>query len=579
MYEYSQETVLNITRLSDNCLRIEWVGVSSDDAPLMDCFDMKYGEWFGGHELYSQYWPFNNMSINMTPFLPHDYLANSTYQSRDVFGPVLHPLWLISNGAGILVDHRTPLWVSINDTNNHDQVCLQALPYALECVPHSFEQAYLFYTICIHKEIVDTAKYFLNELPHPSGVPAKVTFQDPIWSTGAFKTEIDNNTVQDYVQDIRRNKFNISQLELDDGYGDDGAYGDLSMKLDTASLSSVNLTAWVHPFVNPMADAFLERLEEDFFLPGRSNVEGDSVSLVKWWHKYGAVINYADEGVANDQREALIAFMKKYNLVSLKFDAGEITYLPKCVYTQGVENPGDFATAYTRFVANFSEEVVSRAEVRVGYFSQEQPMWVRILDRTSTWDIHNGLKSVLTAVLTFGIAGYPFILPDMIGGNGVPGNLSQPATPDERLFVRWMQLNTFLPVMQFSVPPFHEDYGDNVTAHALELVQLHRTLADTMYNLSLEALNSSFPIIRPLWWLDSDYIHVDDQFLIGDDIMIAPVLDESDARCVDFPADIKWTRYGYDTTEYPHDCKSNGDCNCRFEVTLTQYLYFIRIRS
>ena len=49
--------------------------------------------------------------------------------------------------------------------------------------------------------------------------------------------------------------------------------------------------------------------------------------------------------------------------------------------------------------------------------------------------------------------GYPFILPDMIGGN-VYNNED---LPSEELFIRWMQLNAFMPAMQFSISPWQYD--------------------------------------------------------------------------------------------------------------------------
>lgn len=584
VYEYSQNAILNITRLNENCLRMEWTGISSSLEPLRDCYIMKDRDlsdlvWFGAHEMYSQSWPMKNVNINMTPFLPHDYLADLTYQARDTFGPVLHPLWLVSNGAGILVDRGTPLSVSIQQDDEHGEICLQALPYSLECIPDSYEQTELHYTVCIHDTVVETAKYFLDQIANPRAVPARETFESPIWSTwGAFKTNINSTVVKNYLANIRNNHFEISQLELDDGYG--WGYGDLCMDLDTTELEGVPLTAWVHPFINPDTSTFMDKVDDDIFLPGKSKIEGDSVSLVKWWHSYGAVINYLDDKVVQMQHKALTDFIKNFGLTSLKFDAGEVTYLPKCVYIQNGENPGNFTTAYAAFVGNFSKDVTSRAEVRVGYYSQENPMWVRLLDRSSTWGLDNGLHSVLTAVLTFGIAGYPFVLADMIGGNGDPANMNQPADVDTALYVRWMQLSTFLPVMQFSLPPFDSKFARNVTDHARELVKIHKELADTLYNLSLQAVETGYPIIRPLWWIDNSAVSmlVNDQFLIGDDIMIAPILEDGNSRCVYFPSEWQWKRHS-DEKVYPDSCEKRCEHGCQFTVALSEFLYFTRVKD
>lgn len=70
-------------------------------------------------------------------------------------------------------------------------------------------------------------------------------------------------------------------------------------------------------------------------------------------------------------------------------------------------------------------EIVSKfalSEVHVGYKSQSYPIFVRLLNRISNWSTENGLKSVLTPALTLSILGYPYIIPDMVGGNGSPNN-------------------------------------------------------------------------------------------------------------------------------------------------------------
>ena len=71
-------------------------------------------------------------------------------------------------------------------------------------------------------------------------------------------------------------------------------------------------------------------------------------------------------------------------------------------------------------------------ELRVGRHSQHIPRFVRMLDKFSVWGFENGLKSMVTTLLQFGIVGYPFILPDMIGGNGY-GNL-----PSRELYIRFI---------------------------------------------------------------------------------------------------------------------------------------------
>ena len=585
LYQYSSEAILNITRKDRNCLRIEWDGISTKDAPLKDCYKLGDANWYGAYELYDQQWAFNESfgeTMEMNPFLPHDYLSDA---NRNAFGPVLHPLWLTSTGVGILVDKNVELHVTIDNSygthdDYHRELCIQALPFEVECNPRSSSNIPLHYTLCIFDTITETAKNFMEDyIQHPTATPSPDVFRDPIWSTWAeYQTEIDKSTLEDFHKSIRDHNFPISQLEIDDGYSTE--YGELSFDGNkfpdglSDLASQVNLTAWVHPFVDITADVFETTRDSNYFLPGYA---GHSVSLVKWWHEYGAVINYVDAETAEWQGGRLETFRTNNNLVSFKFDAGEVTYLPKCVYINNVTHPAMFAEAYARFVG--ATTYASRAEVRIGYFTQDLPIFVRLLDRNSTWELsYHGLQSVVTAALTFGIAGYSFVLPDMIGGNG-------PDEPDSQLFVRWAQLNAFLPVMQFSIVPWR--YSSEVVGFVRRMVELHRNLTDEILNLTAKSMECGYPVIRPIWWLvapndvpppGDPVFTVNDQFLIGENIMAAPILTDGMERQVYFPP-------GPDTwiavlpANYNNGTVFNGGETYSFTVPLKDTLYFRKVRS
>jgi len=97
-------------------------------------------------------------------------------------------------------------------------------------------------------------------------------------------------------------------------------------------------------------------------------------------------------------------------------------------------------------------------QVRVSVASQHLPMFTRLMDKDSHWSHANGLRSVIPHILIFGIIGYPFGLPDMIGGNAYNSIFIQhTAWPDRELYIRWLQLTALLPAMQFSVVPWHYD--------------------------------------------------------------------------------------------------------------------------
>ena len=578
LYDYSYDTVLRLSRPDDdnfNCLLIEWTGTSSLDAPLMDCYTIEGSFWYGGYETANQTWD-KDWEMKMTPFLPNDYLAAN---SDSQLGPIVHPLWVSSNATGILVDEGIPLHVSVNNGGD-GKICIQALPYDVECIGRQASvQTLLKYRICVYETITDVAQHFLtNHIKHPNiaHMPDRKIFEDPIWSTWVeYNTNINISTLNDYYNDIIGNGFNISQLEIDDGYSDH--YGDLSFdeakfpvdKVKELS-AKVDLTAWVHPFVNRDADDFTELFMNDNFLPSG----GNSVSLVQWWNGYGSVFDFLNPNVTEQHGSDLENFRSTYGLTSFKFDGGEVTYLPECVHSNGLTHPAMFASAYAQFVS--SRSYASRAEVRVGYFTQDLPILVRILDRDSTWS-GNGLRSIIPTVLSLGIAGYPFVLPDMIGGNGDAADIKS----QKELYIRWVQLNAFLPVMQFSVPPW--SFPSDAVDHIRDMVKLHRDMSQLMLSDRTldEVTNKGYPIIRPLWWMsDSEppelWEHTNDQFLIGNEdrlFLVAPVLNEGGTvtRSVYFPTPCQWQ--AVQPNQYANNMYPGGQTR-DFDVPLYETLYF-----
>ena len=50
------------------------------------------------------------------------------------------------------------------------------------------------------------------------------------------------------------------------------------------------------------------------------------------------------------------------------------------------------------------------------------------------------------------LRGYPYAMPDMIGGNQYDGDKA-----DKELLIRWAQASALMPLIQFSIVPWHFD--------------------------------------------------------------------------------------------------------------------------
>ena len=130
----------------------------------------------------------------------------------------------------------------------------------------------------------------------------------------------------------------------------------------------------------------------------------------------GLVLDFTDRNATEQFVKRLESIQANQKISSFKFDAGEIFWLPRAflLSDQTLTSPNQYTEAYARMGARFGNKI----ELRVGSRTQDLPVFVRMLDKDSFWTIEkNGLGSLVTTALTQSILGYPFILPDMIGGN------------------------------------------------------------------------------------------------------------------------------------------------------------------
>ncbi|ESO88813.1 hypothetical protein LOTGIDRAFT_165230 [Lottia gigantea] len=150
-----------------------------------------------------------------------------------------------------------------------------------------------------------------------------------------------------------------------------------------------------------------------------------------------------------------------------------------------------------------------------------------MFDRSSSWDDKAGIQTLIPTILTFGLLGYPFVLADMVGGNAY-GDLvtfKGGAYPDRELFIRWMEINTFFPTIQYSIAPWI--YDTEVIELCRKYTDLHAKYAPMMVSLAKESMTTGDPIIRPIWWSspkDETALTVDNEFLVGNSILVAPVI-------------------------------------------------------
>ena len=151
-----------------------------------------------------------------------------------------------------------------------------------------------------------------------------------------------------------------------------------------------------------------------------------------------------------------------------------------------------------------------------------RPLAQRLHDKPCRWGA-DGLGSLIPESIAQGLIGAVYNCPDMIGGGDVAYVLDG-AEVDQELFVRFAQCSALFPMMQFSMAPWRVLDAEHLAA-VRSAVELRQSLLPDLMALVRHAADTGEPILRPLAYHPRGYDTVHDQFLLGEDLLVAPVLD------------------------------------------------------
>ncbi|MEY9936440.1 TIM-barrel domain-containing protein [Streptacidiphilus sp. MAP5-3] len=165
-------------------------------------------------------------------------------------------------------------------------------------------------------------------------------------------------------------------------------------------------------------------------------------------------------------------------------------------------------------------------------------------DTGATWDML-AFEAEFTADEGAAI-GQPYVSDDI-------GSFYTQHDPDD-LYARWVQLGAFQPVLRL-----HSNHGDRLPwnygpaaqASAEKFLRLREALVPYTYSLAEQSVQTGLPMVRAMY-LDypgePDAYQHPDQYLYGDDVLVAPVTTPDDSTghattTVWFPPGSSWTDY------------------------------------
>jgi alpha-glucosidase (family GH31 glycosyl hydrolase) len=383
-------------------------------------------------------------------------------------------------------------------------------------------------------------KYF----PASGKLPEPLMFTHPQYNTW-IELMYDQNEadVLKYAQAIVDRGYPPGVLMIDDNWQEDYGTWEFSArrfkdpKAMMARLHQLGFKVmlWVVPFVSPDSAVFRDLSKRRLLLlekpPAEQSGNAEAAkepAIIRWWNGASAVLDLSNPKSREWFDGRLRHLMETYGVDGFKFDAGDASFYTGSIASFKPELPNDHTSLWAQIGLGYPLN-----EFRATWKMAGLPLAQRLRDKRHSWE---DLQELIPGILAQGLMGYAFTCPDMIGGGEFESFLKN-GKVDQDLVVRSAQVSALMPMMQFSVAPWR--VLDSPHAEMCKKMSLlHEELGPEILRLAQASARSGEPIARPLAYAypDAGFEKIKDEFLLGDDILVAPVLrGNARARTIVFP--------------------------------------------
>ena len=241
-------------------------------------------------------------------------------------------------------------------------------------------------------------------------------------------------------------------------------------------------------------------------------------AAVEWWNGRSALLDLSHPNGRNWLCGRLDWLKSEFGVDAFKFDGGGLAdYQHVCAKENGL-CPARQNGLYADLALQYKG-----SELRSAFGMGGKPVIMRLADKDHSWE---ALARLIPDMLAAGLIGSPYICPDMIGGGQWMTFL--PGAPfDPELFIRSAQIHALCPMMQISASPWRVLSVEHQKLF-VEMVSLRQKFATKFVELAKRAAKDGEPIMRNLEYNypGMGYADIKDEFMIGEDLLVAPVLEK-----------------------------------------------------
>ncbi len=362
-------------------------------------------------------------------------------------------------------------------------------------------------------------------------LPPVEFFEKPQWNTWLeLQYNQNQKDILEYARGIIRNGLPAGIIMIDDTWQEDygkwvfhpGRFPDPKAMCDELHRMGFKVMLWVTPFVSMDQYEICVKVGDGFL-----KKEGVGTYPVYWWNGYSASIDFSNGQGYRWFDEELSRLVNEFGVDGFKFDAGDFNLFPSDAISAGNMTAWEYCAAF----AGFGEKYPYN-EFRAAWKSGGKPLVQRLHDKGHSWQ---ALNALIPEMMAANLNGYWFCAPDMIGGGSFASFLPG-CVIDSDLVVRSAQVHALMPMMQFSVAPWRILDRTHLNA-VLEAVRIRDRFLDRIVELMHNASVTGEPVVAPLefYFPHQGLAAVKNQFMLGPDMMVAPMTEPGTTRTVALP--------------------------------------------
>jgi alpha-glucosidase (family GH31 glycosyl hydrolase) len=402
----------------------------------------------------------------------------------------------------------------------------------------------------------------------PTGkMPDKLMFTNPQYNTWIELVYNQNQKdIMAYARRILANGLSPGVLMIDDNWQEDygkwnfhqGRFSNPKQMVDSLHTLGFKVMLWVCPFVSADCDVYRDLMSKKYFVTDSTG----SPAIVRWWNGASALLDLTNPKATEWFKSQLNKLTSEYHVDGFKFDAGDFEFYDKVYSFDPKATPQEHSELYGKIALDYPLN-----EYRAMWKMGGQPLGQRLRDKDHGF---GDLQLLIPNMLTAGMMGYYFSCPDLIGGGEFDSFLNNKKL-DQESIVRSAQCHALMPMMQFSVAPWRVLNAEQFEA-VKKAVKIREQYEGYILELAIKASKTGQPIITSMEfnYPNQGYAGIIDQFLLGDKLLVAPVLTKGAVtRNVVIPGG-KWK--GFDGQVI------TGPKNIQVKVKLDDLPYFEKIK-